>query len=60
MTARPLFRLARDLLARRDASTGMNREAAQSDLDAALDAIEEELDVRIAAMPDPPVNGRPS
>jgi hypothetical protein len=57
-TSRPLFRLARDLLARRDASTGSNREATQSDLDAALDAIEEELDVRIVALPEPTVAER--
>jgi hypothetical protein len=52
-TARPLFRLARDLLERRDAATGSDRAAAQSDLDAALDAIEEDLDARIAALPEP-------
>lgn len=58
MSPGPLFRLARDLLARRDAATGSNRASAQSDLDAALDAIEEHLDALIARIPLPTVSER--
>jgi hypothetical protein len=52
-TSRPLYRLARELLARRDAATGASRAAAENDLTAALDAVEEDLDARLAALPLP-------
>lgn len=58
MAERPLFRLARDLLARRDAATGSDRESAQSDLDSALDAIEEQIDAQLDALPPPTVSER--